>query len=609
MFISIKLSIKGFILSDDLFLPCQFQIRLIFLFLYSILHFYTTMATKSEDIRLQINNVRHKKGDGVLYLMAERLAWMPNTKNNFTLSHKYSDIKMQKISPEGRAKIQLQIVLHTGDNTTFQFNNLEDRTAVKDSLLQILPQFKGKMPKDREKKAILLSKNPNLLQLYKDLVETKIVSADEFWTQFVDEHSEPIECQVQQQDVGVSADFLAGIPLNGKQVKGNVNVETLWAILKTYPKVAKKHQELVPTKMSETEFWNKFFQSRYFNRDRTKDLFSDCVKSDEKEWTSVVKKGILDPFLDIDMFNDNAYQGAADDPPPSSSHENPDQLLIKRFNQQSIRLLESLESKNKSGSTSLDKQPSSGDAADPQVASTSNDRAAETNGTTSGIKEKQAEPEATATASSSNEEAQMASFRANRRDWTYDDLAGTENSGDFQDDQSKIGSKMHEVDKDKYIIVPQGQQAAYNLNTIKDHIESMKSWDPCLTDCVSPKDATEALKNLSPGGYLMRSTNTNRLEDTVPEELQAKLKRIYFASNELLRHFWLCFPAVEPSLESKLIKLHDTLKKFESTKLQTFYDSLSRDQRHLLNHIMRGQFKSASRKYDSWKSKRRQRAV
>ena len=123
------------------------------------------MATKSEDIRLSISNVRHKKGDGTLYLMAERLAWMPNTKNNFTISHKYSDIKMQKISPEGKAKIQLQIVLHTGDNTTFQFANLEDRTAVKDALLLILPQFKGKIPKDRERKAVMLSRNPNLLQL------------------------------------------------------------------------------------------------------------------------------------------------------------------------------------------------------------------------------------------------------------------------------------------------------------------------------------------------------------------------------------------------------------------------------------------------------------
>lgn len=557
------------------------------------------MATKSEDIRLQVNDVRYKK-DGTLYLMAERLGWMPNTKNNFTISHKYSDIKTQKISPEGKAKIQLQIVLHNGDTTTFQFASLEDRTLVKDALLIILPQFKGKMPKDREKKAALLSKNPNLLQLYKDLVETKIVSADDFWSQF-DEHSgNTVELESDTQEVGVSADFLAGIPLNGKQVKGNVSAETLWAILKTFPKVAKKHQELVPIKMSETEFWNKFFQSRYFNRDRTKDLFSDCAKSDEKEWTSAVKKGIVDPFLDVDMFDDNAYQRAADDPAPSSSHENPDQLLIKRFNQQSIRLLDSLNNKQRLSDSGTQQANATDNQSNPQP-STSSDGDGVVPMDTSQVSD------GGSTAASNPPAVQQASFRANRRDWTYDDLAGHENHADSPDDQSKVGSKMHEVDKDKYTILPHGQQAMLNMSIIKDHADTLKAWEPNLKECIAPKEAAEALKNLSPSGYLMRSSNTNRLEDTVPEDLQQKLKSAYVTCNELLRHFWLCFPAVEPSLDSKLIKLHETLTKFETTKLQPFYEGLSRDHRNLLNHIMRGQFKAASRKFDSWKSKRRQR--
>lgn len=551
------------------------------------------MATRSEDIRLSINNVRHKKGDGTLYLMAERLAWMPNAKSNFTISHKYSDIKMQKKSPEGKAKIQLQIVLHTGDTTTFQFSNFEDRTAVIDSLLQILPQFKGKIPKDREKKAILLSKNPHLLQLYNDLVATKIVSVDDFWSQFVDEQSEPLEPQNESQEVGISADFLSGIPLNGKQVKGHVNVETLWAILKTYPKVAKKHQELVPTKMSETEFWNKFFQSRYFNRDRTKDMFSDCFKADEKEWSSSIKKGIDDPFLDLDMFNDNAYQTTSDDPPSSSSHENPDQLLIKRFNQQSIRLLESLNA-NKHKASSVPETTGSSQ----QSASTSTGSHAEANVSANGASDE---------ASSQRDEA--STFRAHRRDWTYDDLAGHENMGDFLDEQSKIGSKMHDVDRDMYSIVPQTQQAHVTSSMMREYKESMERWRPNLAASIEPKDATDALKNLSPAGYLMRSTNTNRLEDTVPEETQQRLRSTYSASNELLRHFWLCFPVVDQSLENKLVKLHETLKKFEFSKLQSFHDSLSRDQRHLLNHLLRGQFKAATRKYDVWKSKRRQRDI
>ena len=50
--------------------------------------------------------------------------------------------------------------------------------------------------------------------------------------------------------------------------------------------VKKKHAEYVPDKLSEAEFWTKFFQSHYFHRDRinltSKDLFADCAKSDEQ---------------------------------------------------------------------------------------------------------------------------------------------------------------------------------------------------------------------------------------------------------------------------------------------------------------------------------------
>lgn len=547
------------------------------------------MSAKSEDIRLSINDVRYKKGDGTLYLMAERLGWMPNTKNNFTISHKYSDIKMQKISPEGKAKIQLQIVLHTGDTTTYQFKNLEDRTAVKDALIQILPQFKGKMPKDRERKALLLSKNPNLLQLYKDLVESKIVSADDFWSQFVDDRASDADTDVESQDVGVSANFLSGIPMNGKQIKGTVSVETLWAILKTYPKVARKHRELVPTKMSETEFWNKFFQSRYFNRDRSKDVFSDCARSDEKEWNSSLKSGIVDPFLDLDMFDDNAYKTSTDDPPASSSHDNSDQLLIKRFNQQSIRLLESLKAKEKSATNTTQDDEMRGDQEQDKSETT------------------EVQAMSTQSSEADKQSTTNTSFRAHRRDWTYDDLAGHENTGDYLDDQTKVGSKMNQVDRDKYTVIPGGPNTIISQSNVDEHVAALLNWEPKLAECISPKDATEAMNNLSPAGFLMRSTQSNRLEDTVAEDLQMKLRSVYLASNELLRHFWMCFPAVEPSLEAKLIKLHETLKKFESTKLMSFQDSLSRDQRHLLNHILRVQFKAASRKFDSWKNKKRQR--
>lgn len=66
---------------------------------------------------------------------------------------------VQKISPDGKSKIQLQLVLHDGTSSTFHFVNrngqeaqIKDRDNVKDTLQQLLPKFKKKVNKEFEEK-------------------------------------------------------------------------------------------------------------------------------------------------------------------------------------------------------------------------------------------------------------------------------------------------------------------------------------------------------------------------------------------------------------------------------------------------------------------------
>lgn len=142
------------------------------------------MTTSSEDVLLQMGGVRYKKGDGTLYVMNERIAWMIENRDKVVVSHKYQDIKskchsdwwvcndlrdckfiyfllriVQKISPEGKQKVQLQVVLHDGNSTTFHFVNkngasaqIADRDKVKELLQDLLPKFKRKVDKELEEK-------------------------------------------------------------------------------------------------------------------------------------------------------------------------------------------------------------------------------------------------------------------------------------------------------------------------------------------------------------------------------------------------------------------------------------------------------------------------
>jgi len=51
------------------------------------------MTTSSEDVLMQVSQVRYKKGDGTLYVMNERIAWMLDNRDTVSVSHKYADIK------------------------------------------------------------------------------------------------------------------------------------------------------------------------------------------------------------------------------------------------------------------------------------------------------------------------------------------------------------------------------------------------------------------------------------------------------------------------------------------------------------------------------------
>ena len=70
--------------------------------------------------------------------------------------------------------------------------------------------------------------------------------------------------------VGVAGSFLAEIKPQADGANGlkyNLTPDIIESIFKTYPAVKKKHTENVPTgKLSEQEFWTKFFQSHYFHR-------------------------------------------------------------------------------------------------------------------------------------------------------------------------------------------------------------------------------------------------------------------------------------------------------------------------------------------------------
>ncbi|XP_051979199.1 general transcription factor IIH subunit 1-like [Xyrauchen texanus] len=549
------------------------------------------MASLSEEVLLVVKRVRQRKQDGNLYLMAERIAWGPEGKDRFTVSHLYADIRCQKISPDGKAKIQLQLVLHTGESTNFHFANestaLKDRDATKELLQQLLPKFKKKANKELEEKNRMLQEDPVLFQLYKDLVVSQVISAEEFWANRVSLNSvdHALSNNNNKQEVGISAAFLADIRPQTDGCNGlryNLTSDIIESIFRTYPTVKQKYAENVPHNMTEKEFWTRFFQSHYFHRDRIntgqQDIFAECAKQDEKGQMSMVSQGVKNPMLDLLSLEDKTLdEGYGTVTVPSSSNssnktlrENSNCAIIKRFNHHSAMVL----------------------AAGLRKVEASCDQTSETSSTDGNSRD------------SDFFQPPLKKVKLQEA-MEYDDL------------QSDTGCKTIALNlkkSDRYSHGPVPLQLQ-NYTTSQDIITSisiiqneMKNYKPCLTKVMSSSAAGSAITELSPGGVLMQGGGQQTINQLVPTDVQSELKHLYTAAGELLRHFWSCFPINTPFLEEKVVKMKSNLDRFQVTKLRPFQEKLQRQYLSInLTGHLEEMLQSAYNKFQAWQTRRMMR--
>ncbi|XP_071831409.1 general transcription factor IIH subunit 1-like isoform X2 [Apostichopus japonicus] len=565
------------------------------------------MATSSEEVLLVLNEVRHLKRDGSLYLMTERLAWQDDGKDVFSVSHFYADIKQQKISPDGSSKIQLQILLHRGNSSKFQFVNhdgppsqLKDRDAAKELLQQLLPRFRSRANKELEQKNKMLQNDPELFQLYKDLVVSGVMTADQFWDSRKNNNSISKDAgDCPGQGTGVSAAFLSEIQpqadgCNG--VKYNLTPDIIEAIFRIYPAVKKKHLENVPNNLSEKEFWTRFFQSQYFHRDRintgSKDLFTESAKLDEKGMKEEAAKAALNPFLDIQALTDKSLDdgyGAKTDYGRGSADQ-VNSSIVKRFNLHNTRVLTASENADTSSSATnaLSKLIPNSSLADKDTSHTNHVN--NHNG-----------PSTSTSAPSSSKRARL------QEAISYKDL---------KSHSTGMGVSLKLQRTEGYYHGPMPAQAG-NMVSPEEILRAvhvvqrdMHEYRSNQSKLPSRQTAASVLSELSPGGALMGGSSQQPMHTLYGNDLQQEISRMYVALSELLRHFWSCFPVSNKTLEEKLLRMNDTLQQFQSKKLIPFKESLARQhlQPNLTDHLD-DLLDTAFRKFASWHSKKTGRGL
>ncbi|CAH8674370.1 unnamed protein product [Schistosoma rodhaini] len=418
------------------------------------------------------------------------------------------------------------------------------------------------------------------------------------------------------QVIGVPSCLLSDIKpeadgANG--IKYNLTHETINAIFRAYPTVRDKHREMVPDKLSEADFWIKFFQSHYFHRDRVhlpkNDIFADCAGIDDKLLLSDIRKSRVNRnnvHLDLpnltdydigqgygtDQISGPTKQKSADSDQSADntlnesvipSNLSANQLLLRRFNNHSILVLKSLSSNDVSSSTNNVSQ----NPKDVLNSCPLKDRVY--------VKElvedqNPAEIQLDLTCVTDYLEGPTPSI-AGKATKLMDPLSVTR-----QTDTSSHGLQLEQsVKRCKNMMVAayhMGKKPGVSLLTALESQQALADVSPggCLiggklNERSKPCDLNSdqsSLRLFEPGRN-NRISNSPKVSDEhhanddvnrgppllTPEQVK-DLSLLYSSAAELLRHFWACFPVTTPQLADKLDRVAASLTRFRTTKVIHF---------------------------------------
>eukprot|EP00026_Physarum_polycephalum_P005369 Phypoly_transcript_05401.p1 GENE.Phypoly_transcript_05401~~Phypoly_transcript_05401.p1 ORF type:complete len:584 (+),score=115.30 Phypoly_transcript_05401:70-1821(+) len=294
---------------------------------------------------------------GVLYLTTTRIHWCAHGSKEPTVILPFNEIKNQFVSTAASQKALLKIITDEtpgAPNLVIEFTHpttsRADLNMFRESIAQVLPKkaapdapakpaakpappkppngshpakpmpgLFGKMTQEEVmQRAGILASNKDLQTLYANLVKGGVVTEEEFWEarkSMLENDSKKLD----KQPVGMSSRMVDVNPSSEtcNAVRYKLTPQIIHQIFIQTPVVEKAYRDNVPTKMSEQDFWVKYFQSQYFHRDRLKgavpgegDLLFDPYKAEvEKDKAPVLfkrKLSSISPLDDLSADSDNA---------------------------------------------------------------------------------------------------------------------------------------------------------------------------------------------------------------------------------------------------------------------------------------------------------------
>ncbi|KAE8258861.1 hypothetical protein A4X13_0g1401 [Tilletia indica] len=216
----------------------------------------------------------------------------------------------------------------------------------------------------------ILKANPSLLALHRQVVHSRIMTDAEFWSHPTRLALLRAERAAEKQRRGRNARLADPQKTTdqGGEIKYSLTPQIVRDMFEQYPVVARAYAENVPDKLSEQDFWRRYFSSRLYSRLRTSarsaasehvirddDIFDQYLQDEDDDIEPLRAHNPHDALLDLaSTANDHDQTGNERDWTMRAGFGGGGKRalpLLRRFNEHSQSLLDSALGEQEDGAT------------------------------------------------------------------------------------------------------------------------------------------------------------------------------------------------------------------------------------------------------------------
>ncbi|KAG7595298.1 BSD domain [Arabidopsis thaliana x Arabidopsis arenosa] len=519
------------------------------------------------------SSVKDPGTPGFLRIREGMLLFVPNDpKSDSKLKVLTQNIKSQKNTKEGSNKPPwLNLTNKLGKSHIFEFENYPDMHACRDFItkaLAICEEEPNKSAvstsseqlsiKELELRFKLLRENSELQRLHKQFVESKVLTEDEFWAtrkKLLGKDS----IRKSKQQVGLKSMMVSGIKpsTDGRtnRVTFNLTPEIIFQIFAEKPAVRQAFINYVPSKMTEKDFWTKYFRAEYLYSTKNTAVAAAEAAEDEELAVFLKPDEILaretrqkirrvDPTLDMEADQGDDYTHLMD----HGIQRDGTMDVVEPQNDQFRRSL--LQDLNRHAAVVLEGRSIDVESEDTRIVAEALTRVKQVS---------KADGETT-------KDANLERLERMSRLAGMEDLQAPQNFPlaplSIKDPRDYFESQQGNV-----LNVPRGAKGlkrnvheAYGL--LKESILEIRATglsDPLIRPEVSFEVFSSLTRTISTAKNIIGKNPRESILDRLPKSTKDEVLHHWTSIQELLRHFWSSYPITTTYLHTKVGKLKDAM--------------------------------------------------